>query len=268
MMVGLPGFVLAIIASRLIDFSERRVRLVGWVRSIRTGSPGPPPIGHETGTALEGLLEALQRVLHTPTLIYAFVAGAMISFGMDGLGGWGPTFITRKLGMSSGDAARLLGITGLIAGVSGTLAGGLIAAWWLKRNQRARVLTVALGMLPGGPLAVWLMTVRDPAAFRVIFGFAFFFLSWYNSPLTATVFDVVPGRISATVAGAFFLFIHLAGDAIAFPLVGMLSDRFGLERAAFVLPAVAVAGGLVVLSAAGKVMRDTARARAESAEAD
>jgi len=266
MTVGLPGFLLAILASRLIDPSEGRVRLVGWVRSIRMGSLGPPTIGRETGTALEGLLDALQRVLHTPTLVYAFMAGAMISFGMNGLVGWGPTFITRKLSMSSGDAARLLGITGLIAGVSGTLAGGLNADWWLKRNPRARVLTIALGMLLGGPLTIWLMTVRDPAAFRVIFGFAFFFLSWYNGPLTATVFDVVPGHISATVAGAFFLFIHLAGDAIAFPLVGMLSDRFGLERAVFVLPAVAVAGGFVVLGAAGKVTRDTARVRAEAVE--
>ena len=78
--------------------------------------------------------------------------------------------------------------------------------------------------------------------FRAWFGVAFFFLSWYNGPLSATIFDVVPRRISATVAGAYFLFIHLAGDAIAFPLVGMLSDRFGLEQAVFVLPAVSIAG--------------------------
>ena len=47
----------------------------------------------------------------------------------------------------------LLGVTALVAGMSGTLAGGLIADWWLKRNPRARVLTVALGLLIGGPLA-------------------------------------------------------------------------------------------------------------------
>ena len=38
--------------------------------------------------------------------------------------------------------------------------------------------------------------------------------------MTAVIFDVVPARISATVAGAYLLFIHLAGDAIALPLVG------------------------------------------------
>jgi hypothetical protein len=65
------------------------------------------------------------------------------------------------------------------------------------------------------------------------------------------------------VAGAYFLFIHLAGDAIAFPLVGILSDRFGLEQAVFVLPAVSIAGGLVVLGAAGKLTRDIARVAEE-----
>ena len=235
------------------------VQIWFWVRSIRMGKLDRTPFGHDASTALDGLLDALQRVLRTPTLVYVFIAGAMISFGMNGLVGWGPTFITRELGLSPGEAARLLGVTGLIAGVSGTLAGGMIADWWLKRNPRARVLTVALGLLIGGPLAVWLMTVRDPGMFRLLFGVAFFFLSWYNGPLSATIFDVVPGRIGGTVAGAYFLFIHLAGDAIAFPLVGMLSDRFGLEHAVFVLPAVSIAGGLVVLGAAGKVIRDIRR---------
>lgn len=180
----------------------------------------------------------------------------MISFGMNGLVGWGPAFLSRELELTSGEAAKLLGVTGLIAGVSGTLAGGFIADWWLKYNKRARVLTVALGLLIGGPLALWLMTVRDPDVFRTWFGVAFFFLSWYNGPLNATIFDVVPARIGATVAGAYFLFIHLAGDAIAFPLVGALSDRWGLERAVFMLPAVAVLGGLVVLGAARTIVRD------------
>ena len=49
--------------------------------------------------------------------------------------------------------------------------------------------------------------------------------------------------------GAYLLFIHLAGDAIAFPLIGSLSDRFTLERAVIVLPGVALIGGIVALGA-------------------
>ena len=74
-----------------------------------------------------------------------------------------------------------------------------------------------------------------------------------------SIFDVVPARISATVAGAYLLFIHLVGDAIAFPLVGTLSDRFGLHRAVLLLPIVAILGGIVVLGALRTVQSDMRR---------
>ena len=134
-----------------------------------------------------------------------------------------------------------------------------MADWLGRYTSRGRVLTVATGLLLGGPLAIWLMTVRDLDLFVPLFAVAFFFLSWYNGPLTAVIFDVVPSRIGATVSGAYLLFIHLAGDAIAFPLVGSLSDRIGLDRAVMVLPIVAVIGGLVTLGAMRTVRRDMDR---------
>jgi hypothetical protein len=73
---------------------------------------------------------------------------------------------------------------------------------------------------------------------------------------------VVPSRISATVAGAYLLFIHLAGDAIALPLVGMLSDQFGLDRAILLLPLVVIGGGVVILGATRTVGKDMARVAA------
>ena len=155
-------------------------------------------------------------------------------------------------------AASLLGKWGLIAGTAGTLFGGCLADWLRRRNEMGRVLTVGLGLLLGGPLAVWLLTIRDPDLFQVVFTAAFFCLSWYNGPITAVIFDVVPPRISATVAGAYLLFIHLAGDAIALPLVGTLSDQFGLDRAILLLPSVVIVGGVVVLFATRTVRQDMA----------
>ena len=84
--------------------------------------------------------------------------------------------------------------------------------------------------------------MRDLSLFVPVFAAAFFFLTLYNGPVIAAVFDVVPARIGATVMGAYLLFIHLAGDAIALPLVGILSDRFGIDRAIFILPAASIAG--------------------------
>jgi MFS family permease len=203
---------------------------------------------------------SLAVVLRTPTLVYVFLGGALISFGMNGLVGWAPTFMSRELNLSVARAAALLGSWGLLAGIAGVLFGGAVADWLRRYTVTGRVLTIGLGLLIGGPLAIWLLTVRDLRIFVPLFVAAFFFLSWFNGPIAAVIFDVVPAKISATVAGAYLLFIHLVGDTVAFPLVGALSDRFGLHRAVLVLPAVAVLGGLVILGATRTVGRDMERA--------
>ncbi len=234
-----------------------------WVR--RTPADPDETSTFEAGisSAFDDIVHAVKTVLHTPTLVYVFLAGAMISFGINGIVGWGPTFVSRELELSAAQAAGLLGKWGLIAGTAGTLFGGFLADWLRRRYETGRVIAVALGLLLGGPLAVWLLTIRDQGLFQLVFAIAFFCLSWYNGPITAVIFDVVPPRISATVAGAYLLFIHLAGDAIALPLVGTLSDRFGLGRAILLLPLVVIAGGVTVLGAMRTVGRDMGRLAAQ-----
>jgi MFS family permease len=233
-----------------------------WARLSRAGHSLDTPLGNGIESTIADIVRAGKRVLTTPTLMYVFTAGAMISFGMNGIVGWGPTFISRELGLTASQAATLLGKWGLLAGTAGTVLGGALADWLRRFTEQGRVITVAIGLLVGGPIAIWLLTVRDPSIFTPAFFGAFFFLSWYNGPLTAVIFDVVPARVGATVAGAYLLFIHLAGDAIAFPLVGALSDRFGLDRAVFVLPLVATLGGAVILGATRTLAQDMHRAEA------
>ena len=156
-------------------------------------------------------------------------------------------------------ASILLGKWGLVFGIAGTLCGGFLADWLQKRHVWARVVVSSIGFLVGGPLAIWLLTIRDLNLFIPVFCAAFFFLTWYNGPLTSVIFDVTPQRISTTVAGAYLLFIHLAGDAIALPLVGFLSDQYGIAKAVIILPIMAVLGGIVVLGGTKTVGRDMAR---------
>jgi sugar phosphate permease len=231
-----------------------------WVgRFAQAPAAGPSALVRVFGD----LAESLAVVLRTPTLVYVFLGGALISFGVNGLVGWAPTFMARELGLRVTEAATLLGTWGLVAGIAGALCGGAVADWLRRYTKTGRVLTISIGLLLGAPLTVWLLTVRDLAVFVPVFCAAFFFISWYNGPIAAVIFDVVPARITATVAGAYLCFIHLVGDTVAFPLVGALSDRFGLDRAVLVLPGVALAGGIVLLGAARTVARDMARVTVE-----
>ncbi len=239
-----------------------------WVR--RAGGSDKPDGSVEDAaftTASQGLADAARRVLRTPTLLYVFAGGALISFGMNGIIGWAPSFMSRELDLSVGQVTLLLGKYGLLFGIAGTLAGGAIADALRKILPAARPLVAGAGFLLGAPLAIWLLTIRDVSLFVPVFCAAFFFLTWYNGPLSATIFDVVPPQIGGTVVGAYLFFIHLAGDAIAFPLVGALSDRFGLDYAVFLLPCVALLGGIMVLLAARSLGRDMEQLRIATATA-
>jgi sugar phosphate permease len=237
-----------------------------WVRQARAAPAHPASPATVVEAAAGEIVRGVRAVLRTPTLVYIFVGGALISFGMNGLVGWAPTFTSRELGLSVAEVSVRLGKWGLIFGIAGTLTGGWVADWLRKYTGAGRIITVALGFAIGGPLAVWLLTVRDIDTFGTVFCAAFFFLTWYNGPLTALIFDVVPSNIGGTVVGAYLLFIHLAGDTISFPLVGALSDRFGIDRAVFVLPVMATLGGLVVLGAIRTLTVDADRAHLATAE--
>ncbi len=231
-----------------------------WVRKVRRQQAdvgAQISLGMES--ALQDLVNAFHTVVRTPTLVWVFVGGAMISFGMNGIIGWAPAFMTRELGLTVARASILLGKWGLIFGIAGTLCGGFLADWLQKRHVWARVVVSSVGFLVGGPLAIWLLTIRDLDLFIPVFCAAFFFLTWYNGPLTSVIFDVTPQRISTTVAGAYLLFIHLAGDAIALPLVGFLSDQYGIAKAVIILPFMAILGGIVVLGGTRTVGKDMAR---------
>ncbi len=246
--LGLPGFLLAALVLRIQDPTRP-------VTPAKEGADALLAVFQE-------LAGAGRRILSTRTLVAVFSGGALISFGMNGLVGWAPTFISREMALSPAKASLILGTYGLAFGIAGTVAGGVVADWLRTRVPGARLITTAIGFFIGSPLLIWLLYIRDLNWFIPVFCAAFFFLTWYNGPLTAVIFDVTPTRIATTVSGAYLMFIHLAGDAVAFPLVGFLSDRFGLERAMIMLPIASLIGAAIVLSAVRALEGDTARATA------
>ena len=123
-----------------------------------------------------------------------------------------------------------------------------------------RVLVSGTGFVLGAPVCAALLLVNDLRWFAPLIMATYFLYTWYNGPLVAVILDVVPPAVQASVLGAFVLFSHLAGDALAPPLIGYLSDRIGdLRTAMLLLPAVGMLGGLVILIGLKTVSHDMAR---------
>jgi MFS family permease len=210
-------------------------------------------------TAFEEFLEAAAIVLRTPTLIWIFVGGAMVTFAVNGLIAWAPSFLQRVHGMDPVEVGRTFGLLALAGGVLGALTGGRLADALQTRWAGGRVFATGIGFVVGGPVCTALLLVERSALFTALVFGTFFLYTWYNGPISAVILDVVPAAVRSSVLGAFVLFSHLAGDAIAPPLIGYLSDLSDLRTALLVLPVAGVVGGLVILVALGTVRRDMKR---------
>jgi MFS transporter, Spinster family, sphingosine-1-phosphate transporter len=320
--MGVPGFVLAILASRLREPRRRApAPMVDTLRSwterglrqtLAYGRPllglalagavlsgvldllgGPPELGtgvfaafltagiiwtvvrlvpvalrrtteatEVAATAFGDFTHAAITVLRTPTLIWTFLGGALVTFAVNGLIAWAPSFLQRTHGLSMAVVGREFGIWGLAGGALGALFGGRVGDWLLARWSGGRVVVSGAGFVLGGPVCAALLLVDELRLFVPLLFTTFFLYTWYNGPLSAVMLDVVPAAVRASVLGAYVLFSHLAGDAIAPPLVGYLSDRFGLRLAMLLLPTAGAVGGLVILIALTTVGRDMARVKA------
>jgi MFS family permease len=222
----------------------------------RAAEPSGTPVD-----VIDEMLDAAAMVLRTPTLIWLFIGGALTSAAMNSLVAWAPSYLQRQLDLSLVEVGRFIGPVGLVAGVLGSWAGGRLGDALFERLPSGRVIAGAIGFLIGAPLCVWMLLQDAILGFTALFFFVVFFYTWYNGPVAAVLFDVVPRGIAATVMGAYIFFIHIAGDAISLPVVGWLSDRYGLRPALFTLPVLGLMGGFVLLFALPVVARDMARVR-------
>ena len=221
----------------------------------------------EAGAVAAGALDDFQHaatlVLRTPTLIWIFLGGAMVTFAVNGLIAWAATFMERVHGLSVARVGAEFGVWGLAGGVTGALFGGRLADRLQQRWRGGRVLASGTGFVLGAPICVALVLVDDLRWFGPLVLVTYFLYTWYNGPLVAVILDVVPAAVQASVLGAFVLFSHLAGDALAPPLIGYLSDQTGsLRTAMLLLPAVGLLGGVVILIALSTVAQDMRRVSA------
>jgi len=179
-----------------------------------------------------------------------------------GLVAGAPVFVHGAPGLWGAVGGRRLGIGGRAGGALGGLCGGGVGDALLARWSGGRVVVSGAGFVLGGPVCAALLLVDELQLFVPLLFATFFLYTWYNGPLSAVILDVVPPAVRASVIGAYVLFSHLAGDAIAPPLIGYLSDHFGLRPAMLLLPSAGAVGGLLILIALTTVGRDMQRVRA------
>lgn len=231
--VGLPGLLFALLALT--------------IREPERGASEAAPVSQHI--AAPAVLAAYRMLWENATYVFVTLGSIAYTFALGGLAGWTPAFLERYDGMTTVRANEIFGGLTVAAGLVGTLAGGFLGDYLLRYTKNAYLWLSGLCMLAGAPITVLALAAREPTIFLPAFFLGEFFLFLNTGPLNAVLVGCVPAEIRATAMAVNILFIHALGDALSPPLIGVLSDHFGLFRATLIAPAMMLAGGGVLLYA-------------------
>jgi len=224
---GLPGALVAALALLIRDPG----------RGTFDEGPPPPSIGWR---------DALRAMWKSRIYVNTVAGYTAVTFAAGAMADWFPAFLHRHRGLSIDEAGGLVGTCTVVGGLGGTVLGGLLADR-LKNHTRQPYLAVsAISMIPATIFATLALVLEGRFAFTACIFLAQFFLWFYNGPVNALIVNAFDSHLVARAFSISILSIHLFGDAVSPPIVGIVSDATGnLPLAVMIIP-VALAVGCMI----------------------
>ena len=189
----------------------------------------------------------LQQLSRNSTFWIVTVGLTLMTFSIGGLANWMPAFLNLERQMELGRAGLIFGAITAVAGVLGTLVGGIVGDWADRRHRHGGIWVSGLGLALAAPLVFSVAKVHNSAA---IFGltFAAQFLIFINTgPLNAAIVNCVVPTFRAFAMGVSVLVLHLFGDALSPTAIGAIGKHFSLAFAIEVNALPVLLGGLILL---------------------
>jgi predicted MFS family arabinose efflux permease len=221
--------------------------LAGMALGIREPSRGR--YDSDTAQAPPRWPEAVALLLKNREYMLTVAGYAAVTFASGALADWFPPFLQRHRGMSLKESGYYVGLSVIVGGLGGTLAGGLLGDA-LKRWTRQPYLALSgWSMALATVFGLLALRLTSPTLVIVMLFLAQFFLWCYNGPVNAIIANSVSGALRARAFALSILLIHVFGDAVSPSIVGAASDRFGLQRAIQLVPLAMGVGALIWLFA-------------------
>jgi MFS family permease len=196
LVAGLPGFLLALAATRMAVPAD---------------------------LAEEPRLPA-RRYLLSPAYLVAVVAGTLANFGAGAIISWMPTLLLRERRLAPSLASAYLAIVAIVCGAGGVLAGGYAGDALSRRRRAGHALVVGLSFIASVPVGFVALFCPSRDAFLGLTAIAAFLFSVYNGPIAAAVDEMGPRAYATTLQANFLLVVTLCGNSPAALVTGRASD--------------------------------------------
>lgn len=245
--VGMPGVVIA-----LTFFVVMR----GHGHVDRASSVG--------GAAMPGRT-MLAEALRPHTLRWACIGSGFQLLPVAMTYAWFPAFLMRQYGLDASTAGIASGAFVLATG-AGILTCGVLADRMARRAPAGRLLVPIAGAILTFLLLTPAFGLLQPGALQVALFLASAIVMMSSvGPVSAAVLDVASPQVRATSAAMLALVQNLFGLAGGPLLAGMLSDRYGLQTALTVVPALSIPAAICFWLARRSYLHDVRRVTADAA---
>jgi MFS family permease len=189
---------------------------------------------------------ALRQLRGSAPYVVAVAGYVAVTWAGGGMADWFPTFLTRYRGLSLSEAGSITGAATVVGGLAGTLGGGFVADRLGPRVRSPYLAVSCLSMIPAAGFALLAIFARDKLLIAAGIVLAQFFLWCYNGPINTIIVNAVGATMRARAVSISILAIHLFGDAISPPIIGLVSDRTGqLLNGILLVPVLMLVGAAI-----------------------
>lgn len=214
--------------------------------ALRIRDPGRGALDTDKGEAVPAWGDALRRLARNPAYVVTVLGYTLVTFAAGALADWFPTFLSRERGLSVAEAGSMVGTMTVAGGLLGTVAGGFIAEKLQQRTRQPYLAVSGVSMVLATAFGWAAIHASERTAIAVMIFLTQFFLWFYNGPVNTLLVNCVPASMRARAFSLSILCIHLFGDAVSPPLVGLVSDATGSLGTAIMAVPVAMAAGALV----------------------
>ncbi len=176
------------------------------------------------GVSAQGFFTTVGKILSTRTLIFHYIATALIQLGIQGYAFWMPTYLVRERGYDLAAAGKLAGIAMLVGGIVGALGGAIVADIWFRKEKTARLRVQTIAAAAAIPFVI-ISYVAVSNAILIPAIFLAIILSIAMFPiLSAVIVDLVEPQDRGVGMALLLLLQTGIGYSLGPPLVGLISD--------------------------------------------
>lgn len=200
------------------------------------------------------------KLFQTRSYLANCIAQTLMTFAVGGLGYWVSEYLSFR-NQSPAAGRTTFGLITVIAGLSSTIIGGIVADKLRPRFPASYFWVSGIGMLIACPFFVLSLYLPFPGSWIAMF-VAIFLLFLNTGPSNTALANVSLPAVRATAFAVNIFVIHALGDVQAFWLLGYIGGHTNIRVAFLFVSGVILAAGVAWILGAKYLAADTARVEA------